>query len=141
MFSFTTRRLLAALVLALTLAACGGTSATSTAPKTITVNLTEFQFQPTDITANVGQPIKLVLKNNGTVLHDLVSMDAKVEVKAEHGAEHAMPGMADPALHAAVEPGKQSTLEFTATAPGTYTFYCTESGHQEAGMAGKLIVK
>ena len=141
MFRFTTRRLLAALVLALTLAACGGTSATSTAPKTITLNLTEFQFQPTDITANVGQPIKLVLKNNGTVLHDLVSMDAKVEVKAEHGAEHAMPGMADPALHAAVEPGKQSTLEFTATAPGTYTFYCTESGHQEAGMTGKLIVK
>jgi len=141
MFRFTTRRLLAALVLALTLAACGGTAATSTAPKTITLNLTEFQFQPTDITANVGQPIKLVLKNNGTVLHDLVSMDAKVEVKAEHGAEHAMPGMADPALHAAVEPGKQSTLEFTATAPGTYTFLCTESGHQEAGMAGKLIVK
>jgi len=141
MFRFTTRRLLAALVLALTLAACGGTAATSTAPKTITLNLTEFQFQPTDITANVGQPIKLVLKNNGTVLHDLVSMDAKVEVKAEHGAEHAMPGMADPALHAAVEAGKQSTLEFTATAPGTYTFYCTESGHQEAGMTGKLIVK
>jgi uncharacterized cupredoxin-like copper-binding protein len=141
MFRFTTRRLLAALVFILILAACGGAAASSTAPKTVTLNLTEFQFQPADITINVGQPIKLVLKNNGTVLHDFVSMDAKVEVKEEHGAEHAMPGMAEPALHAAVEAGKQSTLEFTATEPGTYTFYCTESGHQEAGMTGKLIVK
>ena len=140
MFRFTTRRLLAALVIALTLAACGGTAATLTAPKTITLNLTEFQFQPTDITANVGQPIKLVLKNNGTVLHDLVSVEAKVEVIEEHGAEHDMAGM-ETALHAAVEPGQQSTLEFTATAPGTYAFYCTIAGHREAGMEGKLIVK
>jgi uncharacterized cupredoxin-like copper-binding protein len=141
MFHFTTHRLLVMLGLTLTLAACGSNAATSTDPQAIIMNLSEFQFQPAEITVNVGQPIKLVLKNNGTVLHDLVSMDAKVEVKAEHGAEHAMPGMADPALHAAVEAGKQGTLEFTATAPGTYTFYCTESGHQEAGMVGKLIVK
>lgn len=138
MFHFTVRRVL--VVLALALAACGGTAANSTAPKTMTISMTEFQFQPQDITVNVGQPIKLVLKNNGTVLHDLVSMDAKVEVMEEHGAEHDMAGM-ETTLHAAVEPGQESTIEFKATQAGTYTFNCSVAGHKEAGMVGKLIVK
>ena len=102
--------------------------------------MTEFQFQPAEITANVGQPIKLVMKNNGTVLHDFVSTDAMAEVMAEQSAMHDMAEM-ETAMHAAVEPGQQSTLEFKATQPGTYTFSCTVPGHKEAGMVGKLIVK
>jgi uncharacterized cupredoxin-like copper-binding protein len=140
MFRFTTRRLLPALILTFILAACGGAAPTSTTPKPVTMNMTEFQFQPAEITANVGQSIKLVLKNNGTVLHDFASMEAKVEVMEEHGAEHDMAGM-ETAMHAAVEPGQQSTLEFKPTEPGTYTFYCTIAGHKEAGMTGTLIVK
>ena len=140
MFRFTSRLLLAALVLTLTLAACSGTAANSTAPKTITLNMTEFQFQPAEITANVGQPIKLMMKNNGTVLHDFVSTDAMVEVMAEQSAMHDMAEM-ETAMHAAVEAGQESTLEFKATQPGTYTFSCTVPGHKEAGMVGKLIVK
>ena len=139
--SRTPLRLLAlALILTFTLAACGGAASNSTAPKTVTLTMAEFQFQPTEITVNVGQPIKLVLQNNGTVLHDFVSTDAMVEVIEEHGAEHDMAGM-ETNMHAAVEAGQQSTLEFKATQAGTYTFYCTVAGHKEAGMMGKLIVK
>jgi uncharacterized cupredoxin-like copper-binding protein len=140
MLRFTLRRLALALVLTFTLAACGGAAPDSTAPRTVTLTLNEFQFQPADITVNVGQPVKLVLKNNGTVLHDFVSTDAMVEVMEEHGAMHDMAGMPT-AMHAAVEAGQQSTLEFKATQAGTYTFYCTIAGHKEAGMTGKLIVK
>jgi uncharacterized cupredoxin-like copper-binding protein len=142
MFRITLRLFVLALVLTFTLAACGGAAAgpSSTAPKTITLNMTEFQFQPAEITANVGQPIKLVMKNNGTVLHDFVSTDAMAEVMAEQSAMHDMAEM-ETAMHAAVEPGQQSTLEFKATQPGTYTFSCTVPGHKEAGMVGKLIVK
>ena len=136
----TVRLFTLALILTLTLASCGGAASNSTAPKTVTLTLNEFQFQPAEITANVGQPIKLVLKNNGTVLHDFVSTDAMVEVIEEHGAEHDMAGM-QTNMHAAIEAGQQSTLEFKATQPGTYTFYCTIAGHREAGMEGKLIVK
>ena len=136
----TVRLLTLALILTFALAACGGAASSSTAPKTVMLTLNEFQFQPAEITANVGQPIKLVLKNNGTVLHDFVSTDAMVEVMEEHGAEHDMAGM-ETNMHAAVEAGQQSTLEFKATQPGTYTFYCTIAGHKEAGMVGKLIVK
>ena len=136
----TVRLLTLALILTFALAACGGAASNSTAPKTVTLTLNEFQFQPAEITANVGQPIKLVLKNNGTVLHDFVSTDAMVEVMEEHGAEHDMAGM-QTNMHAAIEAGQQSTLEFKATQAGTYTFYCTIAGHKEAGMVGKLIVK
>ncbi len=136
------RLLMLALTLTFALAACSGASAKpgSTEPKTIALALNEFQFKPAEITVNVGQPIKLVLKNNGTVLHDFVSTDAMVDVMKEHGARHDMSGM-QTAMHATIEAGQQSTLEFKATKAGTYTFYCTVAGHQEAGMVGKLIVK
>jgi uncharacterized cupredoxin-like copper-binding protein len=140
MFRLTSRRLIVALILTFTLAACGGAQPSSPAPKTVTITLNEFQFQPAEITAGVGQPIKLVLKNSGTVLHDFVSTDAMVEVMEEHGAAHDMGGM-DTTMHAAIEAGQQSTLEFKATQAGTYTFLCTIAGHKEAGMVGKLIVK
>jgi len=143
MLRLTSRLLTLAFVLTFTLAACSGAAAsstTSTDPKTVTLTMNEFQFQPAEITVNVGQPVKLVLKNNGTVLHDFVSTDAMVEVMAEHGAMHDMGGM-ETAMHAAIEAGQQSTLEFKATQAGTYTFYCTIAGHKEAGMTGKLIVK
>lgn len=136
----TLRLLLLALIVTFALAACGGSASNPTAPRTVTLTMTEFQFQPAEITVNVGQPIKLVMKNNGTVLHDFVSTDALVEVMEEHGAEHDMAGMATN-MHAAIEAGQQSTLEFKATQAGIYTFYCTITGHQEAGMVGKLIVK
>ena len=141
MLHLTSRRLALALVLVVTLTACGGAASGSTEPaKTITLALNEFQFQPAEITVDVGQTVKLVLKNNGTVLHDFVSTDAKVEVLEEHGAEHDMGGMPT-TMHAAIEAGQQSTLEFKATQAGTYTFYCTIAGHKEAGMTGKLTVK
>jgi uncharacterized cupredoxin-like copper-binding protein len=138
----TVRLLMLALILTFVLAACGGAAAKPgpTEPQTIALALNEFQFQPAEITVNVGQPIKLVLKNNGTVLHDFVSTDAMVEVMEEHGAEHDMAGM-ETNMHAAIEAGQQSTLEFKAMQAGTYTFYCTVAGHKEAGMVGKLIVK
>jgi uncharacterized cupredoxin-like copper-binding protein len=143
MFRTPSRLFITALVLTFTLAACNGAaagSAAATDPKTVTLTLNEFQFQPTEITANVGQPIKLVLKNKGTMLHDFVSTDAMVEVMEEHGAMHDMAGM-QTNMHAAIEAGQESTLEFKATQAGTYTFYCTIAGHKEAGMVGKLIVK
>jgi uncharacterized cupredoxin-like copper-binding protein len=134
------RLLTLALILTFALAGCGGAASSSTVPRTVTLTLNEFQFQPAEITVNVGQPIKLVLKNNGTVLHDFVSPDAMVEVMEERGAAHDMGGI-HTAMHAAVEAGQQSMLEFKATQAGTYTFYCTIAGHKEAGMVGKLIAQ
>lgn len=55
---------------------------------------------------------------------------------------HDMGHMAEtPDLHIAVKPGGTSTLTFTPTEPGEYEFNCSVTGHKEAGMVGKLIVK
>ena len=44
-------------------------------------------------------------------------------------------------VHKSKLAGKNQTVKLTLTLkPGTYTFYCTVSGHAAAGMKGKLIV-
>jgi len=133
--------------LALALAACGGTAPTPNAaapkePLAITTSMTEFAFEPAEISVSVGQPVKLELVNKGTLLHDFSSMDAKVEVMPmQEGAEHDMGDIESRmTMHMAVDASTTETLEFTPTEAGTYEFYCSVEGHKEAGMAGKLIV-
>jgi len=133
--------------LALALAACGGTASTPSAavpkePLAVTISMAEFAFEPAGISASVGQPVKVTLVNNGTLLHDFSSMDAKVEVMSmQEGAAHDMGGTENEmTMHMAVDASTTETLEFTPTEAGTYEFYCSVSGHKEQGMVGKLLV-
>jgi plastocyanin len=103
---------------ALALAACGGAAATPDAaapkePLAMTISMAEFAFEPAEISASVGQPVKLALVNKGTLLHDFSSMDAKVEVMSmQEGAEHDMGGMeSQVTMHMAVDPSTTETLE------------------------------
>ena len=135
----------ALLIVAVALVACGGaaSNATPAGPKVINVAMQEFWFQPSEIALKVGQPVKLILQNKGTVVHDFSSNDAEVSVQSSvHGAEHDMSGMNNDMLkmHMAVDLGQTETLEFTPNKPGTHTFFCTVAGHIEAGMTGKLVV-
>lgn len=133
--------------LALALAACGGAAPTPNAaapkePLAITIGMAEFAFEPAEISASVGQPVKLALVNKGTLLHDFSSMDAKVEVMSmQEGAAHDMGDLeSQMTMHMAVDASTTETLEFTPTKAGTYEFYCSVEGHKAAGMVGKLIV-
>jgi uncharacterized cupredoxin-like copper-binding protein len=124
-------------VFALVLAACS--NAALSGPQVINMTLQEFGFQPSTITVKVGQPVKIVLKNNGTVTHDFSSTDAMVTVMNSQGAMHDMDNM-NLMMHVAVEAGQSGSIEFTPTQAGTYTFFCTVAGHKDAGMMGKLVV-
>ena len=99
----------------------------ASAPAEVKVVATELKFNQPTIQAKVGQPIKIVLDNNGAIEHDI----AFPTVKADK------PGAS---LKAVAKAGQTATLEFTPTAKGSYEYICTIPGHREAGMKGKINV-
>ncbi|MDW8060067.1 MAG: cupredoxin domain-containing protein [Thermomicrobium sp.] len=111
------------------LAACGGggggggTTSGGGGGK-ITIEMSEYKYNPSTISVSAGQSVTVTLKNVGTLQHDF----------------HC--DQINPTTSALVDPGK--SLDFTFTAPsqaGTYDFWCTVAGHKELGMVGKLEVK
>lgn len=107
--------------LAIVIAACGGGSAASSDRVEIQTATTEFAYAPKAWEIPSGKPIKIVLKNKGTVEHDFTidALRLKVTVAA----------------------GKDAEKSFAAIAPGTYEVHCSVAGHKEAGMTGTLTVK
>jgi plastocyanin len=88
--------------------------------QTITVNSdASLRFNPSTITVHPG-PVELVLTNSGGEPHNWTLLG--------------LPGAAT----ATIGDGQQTTLRFTAPAPGSYQFVCTI--HQRQGMTGTLVV-
>ncbi|MDI3340121.1 MAG: cupredoxin domain-containing protein [Sphaerobacter sp.] len=117
----------AAALLMLALAACGGGGGDSNGggggeAGAITVNMSEFKFDPGTIQAKTGE-ITFNLVNKGTVAHDM-----HIEI----------PG--NPQTSPLVEPGKSATWKVTINDAGDYEIWCTVQGHREAGMEGTLKV-
>ncbi len=99
-------------------------------------------FTPKTLTAPVGQPVAVILRNQDAVLHDwTVSKIAARDIR-EAGGVHNHAATADrPALHVAADPGKAAKIEFTPAEKGEYLYYCSVPGHKESGMSGTLIVQ
>ncbi|MEW9105437.1 cupredoxin domain-containing protein [Paenibacillus sp.] len=119
--------LLAAMLLAVSLAGCGsgkgtgaesGTAASSDGASTVTINATNYKFEPGTIKVKKGDKVKLTL-NNKQGLHGLKLDGYNVELQQD-GA----------------------SAEFTADKAGTFEFQCSimcGSGHD--GMKGELVVE
>jgi plastocyanin len=80
----------------------------------------DFAFDPSEITAEAGEDLAIVL-TSGDMLHDFTIDELDVHVAAQRG-ETATGGIA-------------------ADEPGTYTYYCSVAGHRNAGMEGTLTVE
>jgi uncharacterized cupredoxin-like copper-binding protein len=108
----------------------------------IELTVTEFTFAPDEIRVHAGSTIKLVFKNEGTVLHDISSMDFVGEAEAigEMDMDHdtTMEGMADMVFHISAEPQHSGKLLFVASKAGTYELFCSVPGHKELGMVATL---
>jgi uncharacterized cupredoxin-like copper-binding protein len=124
----------ALLIAALSVAACGGRSASGSASKpsgatggaaqSVTVKGTDtLKYEPATVTARAGAPIHVTLDDSGAALvHDFVIDNAGgKEFKIE------------------AQPHGRATGDMTLPA-GTYQFYCSQPGHKEAGMVGTLTV-
>ena len=108
------------LVSAALLVACGGNAGGDGTP--ITIVAKEFKFEPATITVTPGQAVKLTLKNEGVIDHDLMIKAVGFKIL--------------------VGPGKAETKMFVApAAPGTYDIECNVAGHKDAGMIGTFVVK
>jgi plastocyanin len=108
----------------------GGGEAPAGAP-TAEVNIIgtdPFKFEPKDYTAPAGTA-KLTLTNQGAVVHSL-------EFENLPGAKKMLvSGTSRKA------PGKGTVETQTVKLkPGTYVFFCSESGHRGSGMEGTLTV-
>ncbi len=142
--------------LLLGLAACApaqGASATPapTSVQEITVKGSEFKFDPNQITLKVGQRVRLVFQNAGTVDHELkvdgmkasnVQLDlSKAGKIPEDEADEAKGDATKAQVHAYAAAQGTAAVEFTPTQAGTFDFACNLPGHKEAGMVGKFVVQ
>jgi len=111
------------LVTIVLLAACGGSSGGQPAGST-KVTLTEYKFDPSTISVAHGKVV-FFLVNGGTISHDLVVTDGSGN---RVGASEL------------ISAGDSAVLTIGNLPAGTYTFYCDQPGHEQAGMKGTLTV-
>ncbi len=102
----------------LLLAACSGTQAAQTP---LSSTLSEFKYSPATLQVAAGVPLRLTIRNGGSVEHDFAIDSQRIQVK--------------------LQPGESREQWIAALPAGTYAFYCTVPGHKEAGMTGRLIVR
>ena len=109
--------------------------------RTITVTMSDtMRFSPAVLDIKQGETIKLVVKNQGKLLHELV-IGTKAELDAHAALMVKFPDMAhDEPYMAHVSPGKSSPLIWTFNRGGEFDFACLIAGHYQSGMVGKIRV-
>lgn len=109
--------------------------------RTIAVDMTDnMRFTPAKIAVKKGETIKFLVKNAGTIKHEMVLGSVK-ELKEHAAMMKKMPGMehADENM-VVVDPGKTGEIVWQFTQAGNFDFACLQPGHFEAGMKGKIAV-
>jgi plastocyanin len=84
------------------------------------VTASAFRFEPAQLTVRAGQPINIALTSTD-ILHDFT-------VQGQD-------------FHLAADAGQTTAGGLTIDQPGTYTVYCSVTGHREAGMELVLTVE
>jgi len=119
------RALLAGVAVVALLAACGGSGGGGGQPAGSTqVTMTEFKFDPSTISMAHGN-VTFWLVNSGTTQHDMAIRDGSGKTIATSEL---------------VSAGDSVAFSVNDLAAGSYTFYCTQPGHEQSGMKGTLTV-
>lgn len=87
----------------------------------IRVIATEFGFEPATLDLVAGEPVNIVLVNEGLLPHEL--------------------GIKELEFHAHAEAGETVTVGFTPEETGEFEFGCYIAGHYEAGMFGEATIE
>lgn len=112
------------------------------ARRSVTIVMSDaMRFTPDHVEVRRGETLRLVVKNEGAMLHEFV-LGTK-QALDEHAAlmlkfpnmEHDEPYMAH------VPPGGQATMVWTFNRAGHFDFACLIAGHYQAGMVGTIHVR
>jgi plastocyanin len=90
----------------------------------VTVDMGSMYYRPDTIHALAGQPLMVTFVNNDTINHDFI-------------IDRGTSGM----IHMFVPKGRRIATSLFFGEPGTVNFICSQSGHQAAGMVGKIVVE
>lgn len=114
----------------------------SAVQRTITITMTDdMRFTPRHITVQHGQTVRLLVHNQGQVMHELV-LGTRASLDEHEQAMRAHPGMAHDAPYMAhVAPSQGGALIWQFNRVGTFDFACLVAGHYAAGMKGRITVK
>jgi plastocyanin len=93
-----------------------------------TVEMTEFEFEPNDLTASQGDPI--TAENTGSTVHNLTIEEGTDPEKAS----------TEIAATPDVDAGQSGELTVDVD-PGEYSIVCTIANHRELGMIGTIRVE
>jgi nitrite reductase (NO-forming) len=86
----------------------------------VDVQAFDLGFTPTTIEVPASGSTRIVFANTGRVVHNLTVDALGIQIIASRGGTN--------------------EAVVTDPVPGTYEFYCSVSGHRQAGMVGTLIV-
>ncbi len=89
--------------------------------RAVEVVAADMRFEPSTITVDAGEALNLTLRNDDEIVHDLTIPALGVRVVAD--------------------PRGDATAGLRLDDPGTYAFFCSIPGHQQAGMRGTLVVR
>lgn len=91
-----------------------------------TVEGTEWELTPSNLTVTAGENVTVVYENVGDAAHNW-ALDLDGGGEPDHQT-------------ATIQPGETASVSFTVQEPGEYAYFCDVSGHRDAGMEGALTV-
>lgn len=112
------------------------------AKRTVEIRMSDdMRFTPSRIDVRQGETVRLVMRNTGAVLHELV-IGTPQDLEEHAALMLKFPGMEhDEPYMAHVKPGQTGEIVWTFNSAGEFDFACLIAGHFQAGMRGKFIVR
>ena len=108
----------------------------------VVVELNDNNYEPDDLSFKVGKPYKLVLRNIGNAVHDMVGGSFFNPETIALWMVNTRVGRvtADNINSVYIRPKQEAELWFVPVKAGSFSFFCSISGHREAGMEGGVKI-
>lgn len=118
------------------LAAFASGAATGQPPQALTIEMSNFKFNPSTLTLTRGRSYVLHFVNSASGGHDFVAKEffASATIAPEDGAK-VKKGEVE------LSGGESADVRLVANTPGTYKSHCSHFMHSSFGMTGRIVVQ